>query len=243
MDQQWRETLPAEWATPEDGLPPSPLLRLTHYETQMRNMPQICRLIRKLWRNRPCRMLAGAALAVMLGVGAGRVFIGSVYVVEGTSMAPTYPPGTHLYGAPISTPLERGEVVLLDDGKADYAVKRIIGLPGETVQLWRGCVFINRQLLVEPYLPKHTYTFPTERARRGEAFALGEGEYFLLGDNRLCSADSRAYGSVNRKQIKGRVPLPENFVGGYFGPYTLPAYGKTLIRLVAPNVTGAQASL
>ena len=67
--------------------------------------------------------------------------------------------------------------------------------------------------------------------------------YFLLGDNRLSSADSRAYGPVNRKQIRGRVPLPEDFVCGYFGPYTLPTYGKTLIRLVAPNVTGAQASL
>ncbi len=125
----------------------------------------------------------------------------------------------------------------------DYAVKRIIGLPGETVQLWRGCVFINRQMLVEPYLPKHTYTYPIERARRGATVILGEGEYFVLGDNRLYSADSRAYGPVHRKQIKRRVPLPDDFVCAYFAPYTLPAYGKTIIRPVATNVIGTRATL
>jgi signal peptidase I len=206
-------------------------------------MRQVGRLIQQVWKNLTCRWLAAAALAAVLGVGAGRVFIGSVYMVEGASMAPTYSPGTHLYGAPISTPLERGDVVLLDDGQEDYALKRVIGLPGETVQLWRGCVLVNRQLLIEPYLPQHTYTFPTERARRGATFVLGEGEYFVLGDNRFHSSDSRAYGPVDRKQIKRRVPLPEDFVCGYFAPYTLPAYGKTLIRPTGTNVAGARIVL
>jgi len=203
-------------------------------------MGQICRLVQKLWKNMPCRMLVGAALAVVLGVGAGRVFIGSVYVVEGTSMDPNYPPGTHLYGAPISTPLERGDVVLLDDGKEDYAVKRIVGLPGETVQLWRGRVFINHRMLVEPYLLKHTYTYPMEQIHRGATFLLGEGEFFVLGDNRPCSADSRAYGPVARKRIKRRVPLPDDFTCAYVAPYTLPAYGKALIRPTPTNSTRAK---
>jgi signal peptidase I len=188
-------------------------------------------------------MLFGTALAVVLGVGAGHAFVGSVYVVDGTSMEPTYPPGTHLYGAPISTPLDRGDVVLLDDGNEDYAVKRIIGLPGETVQLWRGRVFINRQMLVEPYLLKHTYTYPMEPKRRGATFILGEREYCVLGDNRPCSADSRAYGPVSRNQIKRRVPLPPDFVCSYFAPYTLPAYGKTLIRPAATRVSASRAHL
>jgi signal peptidase I len=186
-------------------------------------------------------MLFGAAFAVVLGVSAGHAFIGSVYVVDGTSMEPTYPPGTHLYGAPISTPIERGDVVLLDDGNDDYAVKRIIGLPGETVQLWRGCVFINRQMLVEPYLLKHTYTYPMEPMRRGATFVLGEKEYFVLGDNRPRSADSRAYGPVSRKQIKRRVPLPEDLVCSHFAPYTLPAYGRTLIRPTVTKVSGSRS--
>lgn len=201
-------------------------------------MPQIRQWIHRGWKNLTCRTLIAAALAVALGVGAGHVFIGSVYVVEGMSMDPAYPPGTHLYGAPITTRLDRGDVVVLDDSKEDYAVKRIIGLPGETVQLWRGRVFIDRQMLVEPYLPKHTYTCPVEEARRGATFILGEGEYFVLGDNRLCSADSRVYGPVSRKRIKRRVALPQNFICAYFAPYTLPAYGTSNIRpaLTHPSV-------
>jgi len=178
-----------------------------------------------------------------LGVGAGRVFVGLVCVVDGTSMSPTYQSGTYLYTATISTPLERGDVVLLDDGKAEYAIKRLIGLPGETVQLWRGRVFINRQMLVEPNLPKKVYTCPAGRECRGATFVLGEKEYFVLGDNRLSSTDSRTYGPVNRRQIKRRVPLPENSVWGYFVAYTLPSCGNTLAQPVGPNMTGPQASL
>lgn len=206
-------------------------------------MEQLYRLIGKLWGNQSCRRLIAAAFAVVLGVGAGRAFIGSVYVVEGTSMDPTYPAGTHLYGTPISTRLDRGDVVLVDDGKDDYAVKRIIGLPGETVQIWRGQVFINRQMLVEPYLPKHTYTYPAEPTRRGATFILGEREYVVLGDNRPSSADSRIYGPVARRQIKRRVPLPDDFVCAYVIPYTLPAYGKSLIRPLATTVASRKARL
>ena len=149
--------------------------RLTHLETQVQYTKYICRLIQKLWKNPACRISVATALAVGVGVGAGHVFIGSVYVVEGTSMDPNYPAGTQLYGAPISTPLDRGDVVLLDDGKKDYAVKRIVGLPGETVQLWRGRVFINRQMLVEPYLPNTPYTYPVERdASWGDVRSGGE---------------------------------------------------------------------
>ena len=72
---------------------------------------------------------------------------------------------------------------------------------------------------------------------------MGEREYFVLGDNRTCSSDSRAYGPVERKQIKRRVPLPDDFVCAYFAPYTLPGYGKTLIRPAAANRAGARAAL
>jgi signal peptidase I len=188
-------------------------------------------------------MLIAAAFAVVLGVGAGRAFIGSVYVVEGTSMDPTYPAGTHLYGTPISTRLDRGDVVVVDDGKEEYAVKRIIGLPGETVQIWRGQVFINRQMLVEPYLPKHTYTYPAEPTRRGATFILGEREYVVLGDNRPSSADSRNYGPVARRQIKRRVPLPDDFVCAYVIPYTLPAYGESTIRPLTTAIASRKARL
>jgi hypothetical protein len=98
-------------------------------------------------------------------------------------------------------------------------------------------------MLVEPYLPKHTYTYPMEQARRGAVFVLGDEEYVVLGDNRFYSADSRAYGPVSRKQIKRRVPLPDNFVCAYLAPYTLPAYGKTIIRPARTNPTSAKPAL
>jgi signal peptidase I len=206
-------------------------------------MIQLSHLVQRVWGSRPCRTLIAGSFAVIMGVGAGRMFIGSVYVVDGKSMEPAYPEGTHLYGIPISTPVDRGDVVILDDGHADYAVKRVVGLPGETIQLWRGSVFIDRQLLVEPYLPKYTYTCPMERVRRGASFVLGEGEYFVLGDNRTCSADSRIYGPVQRKQIKWRVPLPDSFVSAYCTRYTLPAYGNTVMRPVAARQAGTKAAL
>jgi signal peptidase I len=201
-------------------------------------MLPLYRFGQRMWRAPSFRLVLAAVVSGFLGVAASRVFIGSVAIVEGKSMTPTYPSGTHLYSISISTALERGDVVLLDDGNEDYALKRIIGLPGETVQLWRGCVFINRKLLVEPYLPTHTYTFPIERERRAATFILGEEQYFVLGDNRPYSADSRSYGPVLRNQIKKRVPLPNDFVAAYFAPYTLPDKGKTVMRSLNEHRTG-----
>jgi len=168
--------------------------------------------------------------AGLMGVAAGHTVLGvsgSVSVVDGMSMVPTYQPGARVFAVPISTPLERGDVVLVDDGKSDYALKRIVGLPGERVQLWRGYVFINRKMLCEPYLAKHTYTCPDQTTELS-SFKLDEGQYFILGDNREASVDSRAYGPVERRQIKSRVPLPSmpsSFIG-----FTLPAPGSRMIR-------------
>src|SRR6266850_1656793 len=126
-------------------------------------MLQIYRAGQTFSRKLPRLTLLAVTLAALAGVAASRAFIGSVAVVDGPSMAPNFPSGTRVYTVPISSPLERGDVIVLDDGKKEYAMKRIIGMPGETVHLWRGKVFINRKLISEPYLPKHTYTCPIER--------------------------------------------------------------------------------
>lgn len=142
-------------------------------------------------------------------------------------MSPNYPSGTRVYTVPISSPVQRGDVVVLDDGHKEYAMKRVVAMPGETVFLWRGKVFINKRLLSEPYLPKHTYTIPFERPT---FFVVGNNQYFVLGDNRMESADSRTYGAVNEDQIKRRVPPAPGSLRAEFRPFTLPAPGKTLIR-------------
>jgi hypothetical protein len=112
----------------------------------------------------------------------------------------------------------------MDDGREDYAIKRVVGLPGETVYLWRGYVFIDRKILLEPYVPKRVYTLPRLRAA---VFELGPNQYFVLGDNRPESADSRIYGPVERKQIKKRIPLPDSTARAHFGPVRLPPFGST----------------
>lgn len=196
-------------------------------------MRQLYRVSQNLWQNDPFRWLLAIILGGLLGVLAGHTVIasvsGSVSVVDGLSMSPNFPPGSRVYTAPISTPLARGDVVLVNDGNKEYALKRIIGLPGETVQMWRGYVFINGKMLKEPYLAKHTYTLPdpfTQIAR----FNMQEGQYFVMGDNRECSADSRRYGSVGRDQIKSRVPCAGESTRACFGAYTLPVAGKRTIR-------------
>jgi signal peptidase I len=175
-------------------------------------------------------------LAALIGLTGGRRFLASVCVISGTSMLPTYPPGTCLLTLPISSPLERGDVVLLDDGNDDFAIKRIVGMPGETVQFWRGKVFINRRALNEPYVSRNVYTYP---GRRVGTFELGDDQYFLLGDNRLNSVDSRAYGPVLRDQIKRRIPVPAETSS--FEPYTLPAPGEVLARPIASKAGTASS--
>jgi signal peptidase I len=165
-----------------------------------------------------------------MGIAAGHTVLGvsgSVCVVDGESMLPTYQPGARVFTVPISTSIGRGDVVLVDDGKSDYALKRVIGLPGERVQIWRGYVFINRKMLREPYLSKHTYTSPTQGAELSN-FKLGEDEFFVMGDNRDCSIDSRTYGPLLRKQIKSRVP--QTGVRSHFVGFTLPEPGSRSIR-------------
>lgn len=80
-------------------------------------------------------------------------------------------------------------------------VKRVIGLPGETVEIVEGVVHINDEPLDEPYLdPKHT-RFTRSRPPR----TLGPDEYFVMGDNRDASNDSRSVGPLKRRAILGHV--------------------------------------
>lgn len=196
-------------------------------------MGQIYRLSRHIWEKKPFRLLISILAGAVFGIAAGHTVIasilGSVSVVDGNSMAPTYQPGERIYTAPISGQLRRGDIVLIDDGSHDYAVKRVIGLPGETLHLWRGYIFVNRKMLREPYLPKHTYTCPSQ-LNETSVFELGESQYFVLGDNRTCSVDSRVYGPLERSRIKSRVPLPDTFLRPSFAAFTLPNEGKRTIR-------------
>jgi signal peptidase I len=196
-------------------------------------MRRIDKLGQNIWQKDPLRWLLVIIFAAIVGVVTGHAVIasisGSVSVVDGTSMAPSFLPGSRVYTAPISTPLERGDVVLIDDGKKGYALKRIVAMPGESVQMWRGHVFINKKMLREPYLAKHTYTFP-DTLMEISSFKLVQEQYFVMGDNRDYSEDSRRYGPIERAQIRSRVPSFGESMHSSFGAYTLPSEGKRNIK-------------
>jgi signal peptidase I len=198
-----------------------------------RLMIKIYRVGHRLWQKGPLRWLVAVLFAAVVGIVTGHTVIasvsGSVSVVDGNSMIPTFPPGSRVYTAPISTPVQRGDVVLIDDGNKEYALKRVVALPGENVQIWRGYIFINRRMLREPYLPRHTYTFP-DVLKEISSFKLDPDQYFVMGDNRDFSIDSRRYGPVKRDQIKSRVPSYGDSMRACFSAYTLPSEGKRTIK-------------
>lgn len=106
-------------------------------------------------------------------------------------------------------PPRRGDVVVVDlPNEGITIIKRIIGLPGETIEIKDGSVFIEGELLEEPYLTQATLDIygPTQ---------IPEEHYFVMGDNRINSRDSRnvSVGFVSQEQIKGHAflvywPLP-----------------------------------
>lgn len=85
--------------------------------------------------------------------------------------------------------------------KEEYYIKRIIGLPGETIQITEKDIYINGKVLEEDY-GKTEITFPGVAA---DPVVLGRNEYFVLGDNREISKDSRTFGAVSKENIGGKV--------------------------------------
>ena len=128
-------------------------------------------------------------------------------IIQGRSMTPTLRDGeyyllnrlAYFFKAPA-----RGDVVVLrDPGHSDFAVKRIIAKPGDWLNLRDGKVFLNGRRLVEPYLPKGTLTFTPDSQEKW--IELGKEQYFVMGDNRGWSEDSRIYGRIERSSILGAI--------------------------------------
>jgi len=139
--------------------------------------------------------------------------LGTFLVVDGMSMLPTFSPNDVVHARPMHAEVQRGDVVIIADDRGDEIIKRIIALPGECVTLYRGFVYINRRRLAEPYLPKFTYTYQRDQqTEKPMSWLLADDEYFVLGDNRLHSADSRHYGPVLRHKMRSVVSTPDNSV-------------------------------
>ncbi|PIU82307.1 signal peptidase I [Candidatus Kaiserbacteria bacterium CG06_land_8_20_14_3_00_49_31] len=150
------------------------------------------------------------ALLIIVVVIPIRVFVVSPFVVDGESMHPTFENLDYLiidellyyFRAPA-----RGDVIVFryPGNPSIFYIKRIIGLPGETVSINHGTITIisatgTKLTLPEPYIVNEDATYTKD-------VSLHSGEYFVMGDNRPNSSDSRVWGPLPKKDIIGRVDL------------------------------------
>jgi len=137
-----------------------------------------------------------------------RLFVAQPFIVHGASMADTFSQDDYLIVDELSYLLRdpsRGEVIVFKnpDNPSQHFIKRVVGLPGETVSVRGGEVFILKDgqtlKLAEGYLGS---------ANQRDAYAvLAPDEYFVMGDNREVSWDSRYWGALKRDRIRGRALL------------------------------------
>lgn len=175
----------------------------------------------------------GAFILILLLMALSRWFIwGSVHV-EGHSMDPTLADSENLIISKIS-PINRFDIVVAkeeEDGQTKNIVKRVIGMPGDTIRYDNDKLYVNGKETDEPYLKEYielfkkdklqsTYSYSKtfqERAQSATAFTFDdqgnasftitvpEGQYLLLGDDRIVSKDSRQVGTFKKDQITGEV--------------------------------------
>lgn len=132
-------------------------------------------------------------------------FVISIFIVDGASMDPTFATGEFALLDKISYTLsnpQRGDVVVLNypgDPANKRYVKRVVGLPGETIEVEHGNVYINSQKLSETYLPADIET------DKDGSWKLSQDEYFTMGDNRPNSNDSRYFGPVEKRFLVGKT--------------------------------------
>jgi len=140
------------------------------------------------------------------------LFLLQPHQVRGNSMYPNFHDNEYLLTDKLSYRLGepgRGDVIVFKAPKNqeyDY-IKRIIGLPGEEIEIRNGKLYINDKLLEESYLPAEYITSGGNFWREGLEAPVPEGQYFVMGDNRSHSSDSREWGTVPLENIIGKAWL------------------------------------
>jgi signal peptidase I len=133
-----------------------------------------------------------------------RMFVAEPFYMKGPSMEPTYKNMDYLVVNKIDKKYQRGDVIIFRYPKdpQTFFIQRIVALPGEKVEIKDGAVFVNGAKFEESYLSSDTKTYNT---LGNSEFTLGGDEYFVLGDNRNASKDSRMFGALNKGFIIGKI--------------------------------------
>lgn len=130
-----------------------------------------------------------------------QLFVG-VSHVKGDSMEPSLHSGDIVFYQRINTSYQKGDIVSVRVPSGDYYVKRVIATEGDTVDIRNGKVYVNGDMLEEPYIQGET------KEQDGTVvypLTLEEDQIFVMGDNREISMDSRIFGPVSKRQIKGKI--------------------------------------
>lgn len=155
----------------------------------------------------------------VVAVFAIRLFVIEPHSVSGSSMTETFHDKDYLFVEKLGyrfTDPERGDVIVFNppiaDRTDDRFIKRVIGVPGDTVKVENGITYVNGEAIEESYVA-HTNSQPAN-------ITLKANEYFVMGDNRAGSYDSRSWGPIVKDEIQGRVLLrlyPFSDIGFYPG--------------------------
>lgn len=139
-------------------------------------------------------------------------FLGQLLEITGDSMYPTFKNGEQILAEKISIKFEdikRTDIIIFkgETNKNILVIKRIIGLPGEIIQLKNSGVYINGSILNEAYLTPNTLTAEGKVLKNGVEYKIPSDSYVVLGDNRKSSTDSRDWGYIKKEDIVGKAFL------------------------------------
>ena len=167
------------------------------------------------------------------------VFVGSLFIVvylfimqpnqiKGASMVPTFENGNYIFTSKITYKMRKpvqGDIVVfhsIRNPDIEY-IKRIIGRPGDTVLIQNQEVFVNGTQLTENYISAKTTLIPGSYIQEGVVLTVPEDHYFVMGDNRPRSSDSREFGPIAFDSIVGQVfyrYFPINQMGKLENPFS-----------------------
>jgi len=149
------------------------------------------------------------SLAIIIPI---RYYLVQPFFVKGASMEQNFRNGDYLLIDEVSYRLEapqRGDVVVFryPENPSQFFIKRIIGLPGETIEIKNNMVKIYNSEFTKGFVVEENYLSSSQETFGNHLVKLGENEYYVLGDNRMQSSDSRSWGPVDKSLITGRAFL------------------------------------